>query len=243
MLTGNALAGGVPERTSVRREITDQMHAVNYMKNQMLFQQTGDITYKRKAENSIVGYAMRGEMPFSGDIGNIVGGTDRYYLESILNNMTTENMDRVMKVVPEIAIPTVLGMAGKVEEGRSAMEAVRDKFIARDLPGVNSTIYSADVPIELPLITSLENEGINAHDAGQGWYSQIASMNRLQELGVYHWEDLYPNGMFESKIDITHFQKSLTNYGSIRNALSKYGTVVVSDDGQDRLDIEIIVSA
>jgi len=230
----------VPERVLERREVVNQMDAVKYVKFQKLYEETGDVRYRLQASRTITGAGLSGRVMTTDMVGFPLSTPERNYTEAIINNITTDNLDRAAALLPAPAVASMYSAIGQPAVGRAMMRDIGKQQAARELPGLESSIYSPDVPLASPMITTMNQAGMNAHDAGYGWYDQQAALIRSQSMGVYGGEGLYP-GRFESKVTAMDFSQSVNEQNQIRNALRSYASnVMIFDDGMDRIEVEVV---
>jgi len=229
----------IPERTMKVRDIVSQADAVKYSKYMKLYQETGDEQYLSKANRTLTGKSLEGEALTARKIGRSLGRPEKDYVEDIINNVTRSNISRVTQLLPTPAVASVYHTMGEVGYAEDMMRQFSRAQKERYVPSMDSPIYSADVPIEAPIISSFEQEGLNAHDAGYGWYSQMAQIERLKSMGVYGGEGIYNE--FGSRVSVKSFERSLSTTESIRKLLSRFSTnVQITQDGSDRVEVEII---
>jgi hypothetical protein len=231
----------IPERVQKRREIVEQMDAVKYAKYQKLYAETGDRSYLAKAGRTITGASMKGTVLSPRSVGQYLGYPEKDFVQDIMNNVTLSNVQKVAEVLPEPAVATMYRMIGEQNIAKGVMQGrVQESMTERNLPGFDSSIYSAGVPIETPAIQTFEMEGLDAHDAGMGWYDQVASMERSKRAGIWGEESLY--GDLETRVNVTDFAKGIGDKGTIRKLLMPISSNVnIMDDGWDRIDLEVII--
>ena len=231
----------IPERVQKRREIVEQMDAVKYAKYQKLYAETGDRSYLAKAGRTITGASMKGTVLSPRSVGQYLGSPEKDFVQDIMNNVTLSNVQRVAEILPEPAVATMYKMIGEQNIARGIMQGrVQENMTERNLPGFDSSIYSAGVPIETPAIQTFEMEGLDAHDAGMGWYDQVASMERSQRAGIWGEEGLY--GDLDTRVNVMDFAGGIGDKGTIRKLLMPISSnVSIMDDGWDRVDLEVIV--
>jgi hypothetical protein len=230
----------IPERTENVRDVVSQTDAVKYAKYMKLYQETGNEEYLSMAKRTITGKAMAGQPLTARSIGRSLGRPEKDYIEDIINNITRSNMRRATQILPAPAVASVYNSMGQTGYAEDLMRSYAREQKERYVPGSDASIYSPDIPISVPAITSFEQEGLNAHDAGYGWYSQMAQIERLKSMDVYRGEGVY--GDFESRVSMKRFDRSLDETQSLRRALSRFGSNVnVMDDGQNRIEVEIVV--
>jgi hypothetical protein len=231
----------IPERVTQRREVMEQMDAVKYAKFKMLYDQTGDSEYMDKANRTMTSTSMQNQILSPVSTAWNIGGNDRYYIEDIINNVTTDNIEKVKDLLPDTAVASLYQSIGDEKAASATMQEFAEMQGERELPGVDSSIYSPNVPIETPLIETIGQLGLDAHDAGVGWYDQMAVLERSKQLGIYKEQDtLYP-GHFQPKVTVKDFGASLTETGKLRSILLQFSeNVSIIDDGQDRVELEIV---
>jgi len=220
------------------REITSQGDALKYVKYRRLYEQTGDPDMLRWANRTLTGAATNGDVLGPGDLAKSMGRPERDYIEDIINNVTMSNVGRVTQILPQPAVASVYKAIGYDDTAQGIMGEYAERQMNRMVPSLDSAVYSREVPIEAPMITTMEQAGLNTHDAGYGWYSQMAQINRLTSMGVYHGEGIYG---YESRASVRNFTASLSESQALRQLLAQFGTnVEVLEDGQDRVEVEII---
>lgn len=228
----------IPERTLDVREITSQADAIKYLKYKKLYQETGDEAFLNKAHKTLTGTAHAGGTFQTQHMRAAMGKPESDYFEDIINNVTRSNIDRVSKLVPDPMRASVYQSIGNTTEAQNTMNAYAERQLRRDVPELNSAIYSRNVPLEAPIITTFEQEGLNAHDAGYGWYSQMAQIERLKANKVFSGESLYDT--FTSRATVRNMDTSLTTTHSLRKLLSSFGSVQISNDGADRIEVTLV---
>jgi len=239
----NRMSGStyIPDRVAQRRDVMEQMDAVKYAKFKNLFQQTGDSEYLDKANRTMTSTSMQNQILSPISTAWNIGGPDKYYIEDIINNVTTENIDRVRDMLPETAVASLYQAMGDEKLATFTMGKFAERQMERELPDITSTVYSPDVPIESPLIETLEQRGVTAHDAGVGWYRQMATLQRSKQLGIYKDQDLLYPDAFQGRVTVKDFDNSLTDTGQLRNLLLQFSTnVSIIEDGQSRIELEIV---
>ena len=238
----DAIRGGnayIPERTLKTREVINQADAVKYAKYMKLYQETGDETYLSQAKRTLTGTSIQGDSLTARKIGRSMGRPEKDYAEDIINNITRSNIDRATQILPAPAVASIYHTMGQTGYAQDIMQKFSREQKERYIPGLDSPIYDKNVPIEAPIISTMEQEGLNAHDAGYGWYGQMAQIQQLRSMGVYNGESLYNN--FGSRVTVQSFERSLDKTNSLRKALSQFGTnVQIINDGQDRVVVELI---
>jgi len=228
----------IPDRVQNVREITSQGDALKYVKYRRLYEQTGDPDMLRWANRTLTGAATNGDVLGPGDLAKSMGRPERDYIEDIINNVTMSNVGRVTQILPQPAVASVYKAIGYDDTAQGIMGEYAERQMNRMVPSLDSAVYSREVPIEAPMITTMEQAGLNTHDAGYGWYSQMAQINRLTSMGVYHGEGIYG---YESRASVRNFTASLSESQALRQLLAQFGTnVEVLEDGQDRVEVEII---
>jgi len=230
----------IPNRVIDRREVVNQMDAVKYAKLQMMYQETGDVKYQEQAARTMTGAAIAGEVMDPKMVGFPLSTPERNYIEDIINNVTTDNVERVAAILPKPAVASMYQAIGQTGQAQTIMREFGREQEERALPDPSSSVYSPDVPIASPMITTMEMRGMNAHDAGFGWYDQQAALIRSQHLGVYNGESLYPEP-FETKVTVKDFKVSVNADSQIRSLLQPYSSnVMISNDGSDRIELEVV---
>lgn len=157
----------IPDRVLAARDITAQGDAVKYVKYRRLYDETGNPEFLRKAQATVTGTAEQGGVLQANRAGFAMGQPERNYIEDIINNVTTSNIDRVSKILPEPAVASVYDTIGLTNEAQGMMRNYADKQAYRHLPGLDSSIYSKNVPMDAPIITTFEQEGLNCFTAEQ----------------------------------------------------------------------------
>ena len=238
-LTGHTF---IPQRVQDRREVVNQLDAVKYAKLNMMYQETGDMKYQQQASRTITGAAINGEVLDPRMVGFPLNTPERNYIQDIINNVTTENMDRVAAVLPSPAVASMYAAIGRPEQATGIMQRVREEQLNRFIPGADSPIYSPDMPLSSPMITTMEMKGLVAHDAGYGWYDQQAALARGRLAGLYNGETIYP-GEYESKVTVKDFSVSVNSDNQIRAMLGRYAkNIMMYQDGSDRIELEVIAN-
>lgn len=238
-ITGNV---NIPGRVEERREVMSQLDAIKYAKYQKLYMETGDEDYLQKANRTITGSQIDGMILDPKTVGSRLGYPERDFVEHIINNVTSANIHRVKEVLPGPAVATMYNMIGEPNVARGMLQSDRTSDnMGRRIPGFESSIYSPDVPLETPAIETMRQESIEEHDAGMGWYDQMATLVRSKRAGLYNEGDtLYPDN-FESSVGIKDFTNSLSAKGRLRSMLSRLGSnVMIVEDGRDIVSLEII---
>jgi len=229
----------IPDRTLDVREVVAQADSVKYIKYRKLYEETGNPDYLAKANRTVTGKGVDGKVLQTRRLGPSLGRPERDYIEDIVNNVTEANIGRVSQLVPDPALASIYKTIGYRDHAQGIMREYSERQMAREIPGLDSSVYSANVPIETPIISTFEQEGLNAHDAGYGWYSQMAQLERLKSSKVFQGESLYDG--FKSNVTVRDATQSLTSTNKLRRALSSFGTnVQIVNDGQDRVEVEII---
>lgn len=228
----------MPERTEERREIMEQLDAVKYAKYKALYAETGNKEYLKMASRTITGSLESDYIPDPKQAGYLLGKPESQYFGDIVENMRSGDVARIEQLLPETALPSMYQYLGNSEKAQKKKAELYKSQMGREIPEYGSSIYSEQVSEELPTITTFNMEGLNAHDAGMGWYSQMAAMNRLQRLGIYDGDSLYSNNSQTLGQAIGAQELNL----KIRNVLQKYAkSVSIRDDGMDRIELEIIL--
>lgn len=250
-VAGSVLAGvtdmtgsvRIPERTQTVREINEQLDAVEYAKQRRLYQMTGDQRYLLGASRTITGMAVNGKVISPKIIGQSMPYPESHFIEQILNNVTASNLDRVSSILPTPAVATMYQMIGQSQRAASMMGDYGNDLEQRMLPASDSSVYDENVPLYMPAVQMAEQAGLNAHDAGMGWYRQYSAMARSAKLGVYDPNDtLLPRNLADARsVGMVEFEADRT--GRIRSLLSAFATGInITDDGRDDITIEIVTT-
>jgi hypothetical protein len=230
----------IPERVEERREIMEQMDAVKYAKYKALYAETGDKQYLKMASRTITGTMEGGYMPDPKQAGFMMGKPESHYFSDIMENMTASDAQRIQKLLPDSAVPVMQQYLNQNGPAEISRDKLYQKQMGREIPDYDASIYLSEVSSEIPAIATFNAEGLNAHDAGMGWYSQVASMNRLKKLGVYGGEGLYADSGKGQTVGSAISKHELTSH--VRNALQRFAkSINIRDDGMDRVELEIIL--
>jgi hypothetical protein len=232
----------IPGRTEYARDVVAQMDTLKYAKYRKLYSETGDLRFATQAARTATGYAVQGKAIPMEILAQTSGYPERDFIENIINNVTTSNVDRVAKLLPTPAVASMYQHIGDASRAKVLMSAYGEQVESRMIPGGDSSVYSQDVPEYMPAITTMNQEGANAHDAGLGWYRQLAAMERSKRLGLYQENDTLFPGSFQSRLTVQNFVTSIDEQGRLRQVLGKYSSnLSMMDDGQDRIELEIVV--
>jgi hypothetical protein len=195
-----------------------------------------------KAGSTLTGATINGTVLSPLSMGRALGYPEKDFLQDIMNNITSSNLSRIMDVLPAPAASTVYKMIGENDRADAFVQQTANSGILnRNIPGVDSNIYSEQFPLETPAIETFEQEGLDSHDAGFGWYDQMASMERSKRAGRWSGETLYPNN-FESSVTVLNFSHSVAEQGKIRNAIKGLARrIEITEDNADMVELEVIV--
>jgi len=237
-VTGNV---PIPTRTEETREMREQLDALKYAKNQLKYQETGDRAYLYKGARTITSAYMDGAplSPFS--VGRYLGYPEKDFAESILNNVSSSNIERVSKILPEPAVATMYAQIGLGDKAKEAMAGGAGRVREREIPAIDNPMYRDDLSLESVAIQTMEMEGLESHDAGLGWYDQMSTLNREAAWGTLTEDiNMYSTG---GGMTIGEFEQRGNIIGRIRDALSSLGdSVTIVQDGKDTVTIEIMVN-
>lgn len=230
----------VPERAEDVREMINQTDAVKYLRYRSMYDQTGDEGYLRQAANTMTGKSTSGDLYAIGQLGSGMGKPDRDYMEDIINNITRTSFRRATSILPEVASATIYSSIGMKAEAQGIMNEYATLQGDRKVPELDSPVYDRNIPIESTIINTYEMKGLNAHDAGYGWYDQVAQMERMKSMGQFSDTSLY--GSFMSKVQVKDAVRSLDKTQEIKKSIMAYArSVEVFDDGMDRVEVEIVM--
>lgn len=226
----------LPGRVEKRRDIQEQVDAVNYAKNMLLESETGLLQYRYAAQRTFTGMALSGQIPTVDDLRTMLPFPERDFVGEIISNVKGSNVDAARALLPKIALPTLEQEIGNTQEAGSVLREVADSLSERSqaIPGIESTIYGRNVPISAPAITTYEQEGLSAHDGGFGWYKQMSDINTMKAYGVYSSRDsIYGTASphvpeFERGDSV---RSAINMNNALRSRLSVFGNVTISGEG------------
>ena len=237
-LSGSAF---IPQRTKDTRDVMQQYDAVLYAKYQKLYQETGNPEYQKRAQQTMTGSLSTGALMDVDQLSRNGYRPDKDYLSSIINNVTTKNLDRVRAILPAYALPTLDASIGNVTAASADLEVAARNYTSRSLPGLESSMYDPNIPDPYLAIQEFEQRGMNAHDVGMGWYKQLNDINRMREYGLMSKDmSLFPTS--ESRVKVVDFMGGVNQQNTIRSALQAYGSqVTVENDGRDYVEVELVI--
>lgn len=226
----------LPDRVEKRRDIQEQVDAVNYAKNMLLESETGLLQYRYAAQRTFTGMALSGQIPTVDDLRTMMPFPERDFVGEIISNVKSSNIDAARAMLPKMALPTLEQEIGNTQEAGSVLREVADSMSERSqaIPGIESTIYGRNVPISAPAITTYEQEGLSAHDGGFGWYKQMSDINTMKAYGVYSSRDsIYGTASphvpeFERGDSV---RSAINMNNALRSRLSVFGNVTISGEG------------
>lgn len=238
----NSVTGGVriPERVQERRELQEQYDAYMYARYINLYDSTGDSTYKSLASRTMTGAAMGGGVLSASSAKSAIPSPDRAYIQDIIDNLKLSQVGRVTQILPQPAVAALYSDTGNMPLGKQSMIEYENKVLSRGVPSEPGYYNESLSPSSL-MINSMKNEGVEAHDAGFGWYSQLADMERSKRLGTFTEEmDIY--GTRDAQVGVREFLKGSTIQAKIRELLRPVSSGInIVDDGRDVVDVDIIV--
>jgi len=227
----------VPDRVETRRDIEMQTDIIKNIKNNLLYIQTGDTQYLKDGTRTISSIAFTDKIFSPSKLVKVISGPERHYIRDVIENVTRDDFERVKEILPQYALPALYKSVGMEDMAQIEAEKLRKQIQQQEIPDISSAIYNANVPIEIPAIRTYEEEGLNAHDAGLGWYNQMATMNRLQKMRLYNNEIVYSN-LLEPSRTFDELNKGFTIHSKIRKALSNItNNVNIIDDKSDTITI------
>ena len=229
----------LPDEVQRRREVMYQSDLVEYSKYRDLEQEGNHRSYAIKAANTLTAYGVKGMGPDVSKIGQYLGNPESYFVKNIINNMTTDDLDKARTFLPQPALASLYREMGHAGQSAAVMKDFGNKQMSRYMPGEDSSVYSADVTSDAPYITTLAQEGLNLHDAGMGWSSQMKNIANLQANGMYTGETVYGNA--GSGRQLSNVLSKLDSENAIRKSLASISTSVsMLQDGSDTIEITLI---
>jgi hypothetical protein len=201
---------------------------------------TGDKSYLMRAGRTITGSALEGKVPSTQTAGQYLGYPERDYVEGIIQNVNRSNINEVRAVLPEPAVAAMYKEIGMTGAAFGAMKDVKGRILGRQIPGFESTIYSENVPLETPAIQTFQQESANAHDAGMGWYDQMAAINRSEMARIYNPADTLFENSYGTTLHMRDVNTALDNKDKLRKELLKISSsVTITDDGMKGVSVEV----
>ena len=173
-ITGSTYIPGVIKEQRKMGRYFDQ---VSYAKNMMLYNATGDRNFLEEAEGTMAGL-IPGDTSRNGwsHMYRATPPAERPFIMSFIRETDNEERGRILDLVPEDIGEVLKSKWAKVDGG-----IYNDKIsrgITQPLPTPDWAGWAPEVPLEDVKVKVIEQEGMDAHDFGLGWYDQ---MNRINE--------------------------------------------------------------
>lgn len=166
-----------PKYRREQREIDDYVDALEYQKNMIMYETSGDQSYKWKANATITGKLIQDEPITEKDILMAANKPERKYVKAFLEAETVEEREKILKLVPR----SLGELLRNYWEGTNIQMSPDDMLHGMILPSDDWIGYSNDVSLKDVHVHMLKQEGLNAHDSGLGYYSQENRMIRQAE--------------------------------------------------------------
>lgn len=238
-IVNNIVGQSLPDDVSARREVMYQADLLEYAKYRGLEQSGNHRSYAVKASNTLTAYGVKGMGPDESKIGQFLGNPESYFVKDIIDNMTSDDLQKAKIFLPAPALASLYREMGHAGQSAAVMKQFHNDQMNRYLPESGASVYSSDVPINAPTITTLSDEGLNLHDSGMGWASQLKTISNLSANNLYRGEGVYGNS-FSGKT-LSNVLTNLDSENDIRNYLSSMSTsVTMYNDGSDTIEITLI---
>lgn len=234
----------VPEEVQKRREVESYFDQLKYIRARNLYDMTGDQKYITEAEETMTAVRNRGYVAGMRSVMRSLSNFDKPYFNAFIREGSKAEREQILKYVP-LDVSKLLrrqwdlrdtGVAGKIlSKGHS-------DIYADYVPNIEWSGFGPREELSDIQVKTMEEESLDAHDSGLGWYDQ---QRRMSESPY----DLSPLDMNDSS-QILQSSKNF-NSGALRQALQQYLSNIAfrplvyigfTPGGSDKADIQLNVT-
>ena len=226
----------IPERVEQRRSIERQTDALEYARNMKLFQETGNPIYLEGANQTLTHSIMENETLTPQQLARKMGAGEKDFMVDVLNNVTSKNIDKVSRLLPQEALPTLAMVSGTKHRN---MNDIVDMYENIQLPGQQSSLYNPEVNLDLVAVKEY-NDILEANEAGVGFYRNMKELQEQKAKGFLNpMDSIYDN---TNGINLKDIKQGINIDNTIRNALFKYSNhVIINNTDTETVTINIMV--
>jgi intein/homing endonuclease len=234
-LTGaHFMNGYIPEETRIKREIMAAADIAEEQRYSMLYDLTGSEEYKFRMRNTISNALRTNQIITQSRLRNLSNKPEKEYINAILNNLNTGNLDRVRAMLPE-------NITALLNQSMGIITNIEPEEYAGDFVVAPKDVTNITQPIEDIVVRTFEREGLSAKDVGLGWYKTMARMSALQRMGLH-----IPAMESRNKLEMIRDTKQYIDPSQIKKTLNRIllgeatSITVVNNDGPLEVVVEII---
>lgn len=227
-LTG-VTEGWIPEYRREERRFNEQFDALEYQKYMIMYEKTGDVSWKWKALATITGSLQREDITYN----NVIYAAqkpERKYIREILKLGTKEEREYALELLPKGIGELVESYWNKEKPNIDADYMLHGNM----MPGDDWIGFDPGSNMQDIQVKAMENAGLNSHDVGLNFYSQANRMDR-----AFMIPDMPQNGGSYPAYNPNVVSSNIVN--KIRAAIPRVTTKVVSNTGMDvEINLRII---
>lgn len=207
----------IPKSREEERDIAATFDAIKYKKNEMLYYQTMDDTYKRRMKNTLT-YLNTASIVDDNMIYRASDQPEKKYIREIMKLGTEQERAHALRIMPDL----YKGVLSKYWTGSNPNESINMEVPEEEWYGYDQRVDLRDIKLK-----ELKNHALDYHSQGLGFHRQMNKLKNMPEI----------SGL--ENTNMINIKQDLEIKNTIKDALSSFGSVSIIEDGRKEVTVNI----